>query len=212
MADLSILKQAVIEGDRNSALDLTRQALEAGISPETVLREALITGMERVGALFEEGEYFIPEMLLAARAMHTAMDVLRPHFVGGGYEPVGKVVLGTVRGDLHDIGKNLVGMMLEGTGFEVLDLGSDVAPERFVEALADSRAQLVGLSALLTTTLPAMAETVAAVREAGLTPTARVMIGGAPVTEAFAREIGADGYAPDASAAVSLARRLVNAP
>ena len=206
--DLTTIKQAVIEGDDKQLVTLTRRALDEGVSAETVLNDALIVGMGEVGELFEQGEYFVPELLLSARAMQAAMEVLRPLLSASAYEPLGKVVMGTVQGDLHDIGKKLVAMMLEGSGFEVIDLGTDVAPERFVETVEESGAQVVGLSALLTTTLPAMEATVSALREAGPVKV-KVMIGGAPVTSAFASSIGADGYAADASSAVALARRLV---
>ena len=206
--DLTTIKQAVIEGDDKQVVNLTRRALDEGVSAETVLNDALIVGMGEVGELFEQGEYFVPELLLSARAMQAAMEVLRPLLSASSYQPLGKVVMGTVQGDLHDIGKKLVAMMLEGSGFEVIDLGTDVAPERFVETVEESGAQVVGLSALLTTTLPAMEATVSALREAGPVKV-KVMIGGAPVTSAFASSIGADGYAADASSAVALARRLV---
>jgi 5-methyltetrahydrofolate--homocysteine methyltransferase len=206
--DLTPIKQAVIEGDDKQVADLTRRALDEGHSAESLLNDALIVGMGEVGELFEQGEYFVPELLLSARAMQAAMEVLRPLLSASSYEPLGKVVMGTVQGDLHDIGKKLVAMMLEGSGFEVIDLGTDVAPDRFVETVEESGAQIVGLSALLTTTLPAMEATVSALREAGPVRV-KVMIGGAPVTSAFASSIGADGYAPDASSAVALARRLV---
>ena len=206
--DLTPIKQAVIEGDDKQVVDLTRRALDEGHSAESVLNDALIVGMGEVGTLFEQGEYFVPELLLSARAMQAAMEVLRPLLSASSYQPLGKVVMGTVQGDLHDIGKKLVTMMLEGSGFEVIDLGTDVAPARFVEIVEESGAQIVGLSALLTTTLPAMEATVSALREAGPVRV-KVMIGGAPVTSAFASSIGADGYAPDASSAVALARRLV---
>jgi 5-methyltetrahydrofolate--homocysteine methyltransferase len=206
--ELSVIKQRLVEGDAQGTADGTREALADEVSAETILKEALIAGMDDVGDLFARNEYFVPELLLSARAMSAAVDVLRPLLVSGGYEPVGKVVMGTVQGDLHDIGKKLVSMMLEGSGFEVVDLGADVAPERFVEAAEESGAQLVGLSALLTTTLPAMKETVRAMREAELAGEVRVMVGGAPVTDSFAEEIGADGYAPDAPSAAALARRL----
>jgi len=206
--DLTTIKQAVIEGDDKQVATLTRRALDEGHSAESVLNDALIVGMGEVGELFEQGEYFVPELLLSARAMQSAMEVLRPLLSASAYQPLGKVVMGTVQGDLHDIGKKLVAMMLEGSGFEVIDLGTDVAPERFVETVEESGAQVVGLSALLTTTLPAMEATVSALREAGPVKV-KVMIGGAPVTSAYASSIGADGYAPDASSAVALARRLV---
>jgi 5-methyltetrahydrofolate--homocysteine methyltransferase len=209
--NLRTLKQALVEGDDRAVVELTRRALDEGRSAETVLNDALISGMEKVGELFEQGEYFVPELLLAARAMQGAMEVLRPLLAASDYQPMGKVVMGTVQGDLHDIGKKLVAMMLEGNGFEVIDLGADVPPERFVEVVEESGAQLVGLSALLTTTLPSMEATVSALRETELPTQVKVMIGGAPVSSAFARDIGADGYAPDASSAVALARRLVAA-
>jgi 5-methyltetrahydrofolate--homocysteine methyltransferase len=207
--DLSILKQALIEGDDRAVADLTQRALNEDHSAETILSDALISGMEKVGELFEQGEYFVPELLLAARAMQGAMEVLRPLLAASDYQPLGKVVMGTVQGDLHDIGKKLVAMMLEGSGFEVIDLGTDVPPERFVEAVEESGAQLVGLSVLLTTTVPAMEATVGALREAELPTQVKIMIGGAPITSTLARDIGADGYAPDASNAVALARRLM---
>ncbi len=210
--NLSLIKQSVVVGDAQGAADGTRKALAENVPAETILKEALIPGMEKVGDLFAQGEYFVPELLLAARAMSAALDGLRSLLVGSGYEPVGKVVMGTVHGDLHDIGKKLVSIMLEGSGFEVVDLGADVAPERFVEAARKSGAKLVGLSSLLTTTLPAMEATVRALREAQLAGGVGVMVGGAPVTDAFARQIGADGYAPDASSAAALARRLVGLP
>jgi len=210
--DLSLIRQNLIKGDAKATTDGTREALARNVPAETILRDALIPGMEEVGDLFARGEYFVPELLFSARAMSAAVDAMRPQLVKGGYEPAGKVVMGTVKGDLHDIGKRLVSMMLEGSGFEVVDLGADVAPERFVEAARESGAKLVGLSTLLTTMLPAMAATVRAIRQGGLGEKVRVMVGGAPVTESFAQQIGADGYADDASSAAALARRLVGLP
>ena len=210
--DLSLVKQRLVQGDAQGTADGTRDALAEEVPAETILNEALIAGMAEVGDLFARSEYFVPELLFSARAMSAALDVLRPALVGSGYEPIGKVIMGTVEGDLHDIGKRLVGVMLEGSGFEVLDLGSNVASQRFTEAAKESGARLVGLSSLLTTTLPAMEETVRAFRKAELEGEVRVMIGGAPVTESFAQQIGADGYAPDASSAAVLARRLVGLP
>jgi 5-methyltetrahydrofolate--homocysteine methyltransferase len=210
--DLSSIKQRLVEGDAQGTADGAREALAEQVPAETILREALIAGMEEVGDLFARNEYFVPELLLSARAMYRALDILRPLLVGSGYEPAGKVVMGTVQGDLHDIGKKLVAMMLEGSGFEVVDLGTNVAPDRFVEAVKESGARLVGLSALLTTTLPAMEETVRAIRQAELAAEVRVMIGGAPVTDSYAQQIGAQGYAPDASSATALARRLLDLP
>jgi 5-methyltetrahydrofolate--homocysteine methyltransferase len=210
--DLSLIKQRLVNGDAQGTADGAREALAEQVSAETILRESLMTGMEEVGDLFACNEYFVPELLLSARAMYAALDVLRPLLVDSGYEPAGKVVMGTVQGDLHDIGKRLVSMMLEGSGFEVVDVGTNVAPERFVEAVKESGAKLVGLSALLTTTLPAMEATVRAIRQAELEGEVRVMIGGAPVTDSFAQQIGADGYAADASAATALARQLAGLP
>ncbi len=205
--DLHDITRRLIEGDAPGTAALTREALDAGQPAHAILNDALIPGMTEVGELFEKNEYFVPELLLAARAMYAALDLLRPKLTEGDYKPTGKAVIGTVQGDLHDIGKKLVGIMLEGNGFAVVDLGADVAPERFMDAVRESGAKLVGLSALLTTTLPSMEKTVRALKE--LDPSVKVMIGGAPVTQAFADSIGADGYGRDASAAVTLARRLL---
>jgi 5-methyltetrahydrofolate--homocysteine methyltransferase len=204
--------RGVLEGNVDVTTDGVSEALAEGVEAETILKEALIPGMEKAGDLFARGEYFVPELLFAARAMSAAVEALRPQLVKGGYEPAGKVVMGTVQGDLHDIGKKLVSMMLEGCGFEVVDLGPDVPPDRFVDAVKESGAKLVGLSTLLTTTLPAMETTVRALRQAKLSHALYVMVGGAPVTDSYAQQIGADGYAPDASAAAGLARRLVGLP
>jgi 5-methyltetrahydrofolate--homocysteine methyltransferase len=209
--ELSEIRERVVKGDAPGTAEGAKEALAEKVPAEVILREALIPGMEEVGDLFSRNEYFVPELLLSARAMYAALDVLRPLLVGSGYQPAGKVVMGTVQGDLHDIGKKLVTMMLEGAGFEVVDLGTNVAPERFAEVAKESGAKLVGLSALLTTTLPAMEATVKAIRQAELAGVVQVMIGGAPVTDSFAQQIGADGYAPDASSAVALARRLMAA-
>jgi 5-methyltetrahydrofolate--homocysteine methyltransferase len=210
--DLSLIKQRVVAGDAKGTASGIRDALSEDVPALTILQEALIPGMEEVGILFSRGECFVPELLLAARAMSAALDILRPLLTSSGYEPAGTVVMGTVQGDLHDIGKKLVAIMLEGSGFEVVDLGANVAPERFVEAVKHSGARLVGLSSLLTTTLPAMEATVRALRAAGPEGAVRIMVGGAPVTDAYARRIGADGYGPDASSAVGLARQLLRRP
>jgi 5-methyltetrahydrofolate--homocysteine methyltransferase len=207
--ELADLKQRLVEGDAEETRGLTKRALEEGHDPQTILNDGLIAGMAVVGELFERNEYFIPEMLLSARAMYAALEVLRPLLATTEFQPLGKAVMGTVQGDLHDIGKNLVGMMLEGSGFEVIDLGSNIPPERFVEAVRESGADVVGLSALLTTTLPAMESTVRSLREYDPSGQVKVMVGGAPVTSAFAESIGADGYAEDAPAAAALARRLI---
>ena len=205
--DIDRLKQRLVDGDRPGVTELVRQALDAGEPALSILNQALIPGMGTVGELFEQGEYFVPELLLSARAMYAALDLLRPHLIAGGVAPAGRVVIGTVQGDLHDIGKNLVAMMLKGANFGIVDLGTNVAPDKFVDAAREHNAQLICLSALLTTTMPAMKTTVQAVRSAGLA-SAKIMVGGAPVTQDYANEIGADGYSPDAASAVDLALRL----
>lgn len=206
MADLQALAEAVIGGDEK-AVDLTKAALDDGIAPEKVLEEGLIAGMNVVGERFKAGDFYIPEVLIAARAMKMAMEILEPKLTEAGVEPVGKAVIGTVKGDLHDIGKNLVMMMLKGAGFEVADAGTDVSAEDFVAKAKQSGAQIVGLSALLTTTMSMMETTIQSLKEAGVS--AKIMVGGAPVTQAFSDKIGADGYAPDAASAVDLAKSLI---
>jgi 5-methyltetrahydrofolate--homocysteine methyltransferase len=200
---------AVVDGDQEVTDDLVRQALEAGIPAATVLGEGLIAAMAEVGHRFEQGEYFVPDMLVSARAMKAGMERLRPYLVAADVKPIGKVVIGTVKGDLHDIGKNLVAVMLQGAGFQVIDLGVDVSPERFVETARETGANVVALSALLTTTMPGMASVVTAVKEAGLHGHVKVLIGGAPINQEFANLIGADGFAPDAAQAASRARELM---
>jgi 5-methyltetrahydrofolate--homocysteine methyltransferase len=190
---------------------LVQSALDAGLEPNTVLADGLILGMDRVGADFKAGELYVPEVLVAARAMHAGMEILRPLLAASDIPAAGKFLLGTVQGDLHDIGKNLVRMMIEGAGFEVIDLGTDVHPEAFVNGIREHRPDIVGLSALLTTTVTKMTATIKALEEAGLRHEVKVMIGGAPVTAAFAKEIGADAYAPDAATAADIARELVGA-
>ena len=207
MADLKALADAVISGDQNTALEITKAAIEEGTAAKDILDNGLIAGMDIVGASFKKNEVYIPEVLIAARAMKMAMEVLEPELVKAGVEPVGKLLIGTVQGDLHDIGKNLVAMMLKGAGFDVIDLGVDVEPDKFVEQVKAANAQLIGISALLTTTMPGMEKTIKAVKEAGIP--VKVMIGGAPVTQDYADRIGADGYAPDAASAVDLAKSLV---
>jgi 5-methyltetrahydrofolate--homocysteine methyltransferase len=197
--------EAILEGDMGGAKAGVQMALDAGIAPGDILHTALIPAMGEVGRLFEEGEYFVPEMLIAARAMKAGLEILKPLLVDSGVEPVGRVAIGTVKGDLHDIGKNLVAMMLEGAGFEIVDLGTDVAPDKFVDAVQNG-ADIIGLSALLTTTMPSMESTVKAIVDAGLRDQVKIIIGGAPVTHEYAQKIGADGYAPDASQAASLAK------
>ncbi len=208
MADLKALADAVIKGDQNTAVEITKAALGEGTPAKSVLDEGLIAGMDIIGARFKKNEVYIPEVLIAARAMKMAMEILEPELVKAGVEPLGKCLIGTVQGDLHDIGKNLVAMMLKGAGFEVVDLGVDVEPEKFVEQAkaADARV-VVGISALLTTTMPGMEKTLKALRDAGVS--VKVMIGGAPVTQDYADRIGADGYAADAASAVDVAKSLV---
>jgi 5-methyltetrahydrofolate--homocysteine methyltransferase len=206
---LDDLRQSVIDGDMHSTQNLVPKALTEGISPERILKNGLIAAMGEVGARFEKGEYYVPEMLISARAMKSGLALLRPHLVAANVQAVGKVVIGTVQGDLHDIGKNLVGMMLEGAGFEVVDLGADVSAEKYVAAAREHQPDLIACSALLTTTMPHMQNIIQQLDQAGLRPEVKVMIGGAPVTEAYAGQIGADGYAPDAAAAASLAKALL---
>ncbi len=211
MPDLEKLPEAVIEGDWKAAAAATQAAIAAGVAPLTIVTEHLVPAMDEVGRRFECEEYFIPEMLLSARAMKASMEILRPLLAASGAVRAGRVVIGTVKGDLHDIGKNLVASMLEGGGFEVIDLGADVAPERFVEACTANGANLVALSTLLTVTMASMKNTVEAIKAAGLREKVKIMIGGAPVTQQYADAIGADGYGESAAAAVALARKLVAA-
>jgi 5-methyltetrahydrofolate--homocysteine methyltransferase len=206
---LKAIFDGVVEGDNAGVQQHVKEALEDGKGASSILNDALIPAMAEVGRLFEEGEYFVPEMLISARAMKGAMAALKPHLQQGEMVYAGKVVIGTVKGDLHDIGKNLVGLMLEGAGFQVTDLGSDVTAEKYVEAVRDADANIVAMSALLTTTMVNMKATITALEEAGLRDKVKVMIGGAPVTDNFAKQIGADGYAPDASRAVAVAKTLV---
>jgi 5-methyltetrahydrofolate--homocysteine methyltransferase len=207
MAELKALADSIIKGDQNTAVKLTKAALDEGAGAEKILNEGLIAGMDVIGARFKKNEVYIPEVLIAARAMKSAMEVLSPALVKAGVKPVGKFLIGTVQGDLHDIGKNLVAMMMKGAGFEVVDLGVDVSPEKFVEQSKTKSINLVGISALLTTTMPAMEKTVKALKNAGVP--VKVMIGGAPVTQGYADKIGADAYASDAASAVDKAKTLV---
>jgi 5-methyltetrahydrofolate--homocysteine methyltransferase len=211
MFDLSALRTAVIEGDVSASTVAARQALDNGVLPLNLIAEGIGPAMAEVGRLFEEDEYFVPELLMAARATKEIFLILRPLLAQSGAKPAAHVVIGTVQGDLHDIGKNLVAAMLEGGGFEVTDLGVDVPPEKFIAALQQKPTQIVGLSALLTTTMPAMRSTIEAFRAAGVREQIKIMVGGAPVTEKFAESIGADAYSESAAASVGLARRLVGA-
>ena len=209
MADLKVLAQAIIKGDQKTAVDVTKAAIDEGMGPKTILEEGLIAGMNVIGARFKANEVYIPEVLIAARAMKMAMEFLEPKLAEAGVKPLGKALVGTVQGDLHDIGKNLVIMMLKGAGFEVIDAGVDVSPEKFVEMVKETGVQIVGLSALLTTTMPAMEKTIEALKAAGVS--AKSMIGGAPITQGYADKIGADGYAADAASAVDVAKGIIAA-
>jgi 5-methyltetrahydrofolate--homocysteine methyltransferase len=208
---LSKISEAIIEGNVDDMVDLTEEALDDGVPAQDVLDKGLMAGMDYVGVEFKAGNMFVPEVLRSAKAMQTAMDVLKPELAKAGAKRTGRVLLGTVKGDMHDIGKNLVGMMCEGAGFEVKDIGKDIDPDAFVQAVRDYKPDIVGMSALLTTTMRAMGHTIKAMEEAGLRDQVKVIIGGAPVTQAFADQINADGYAPNAAAAADLARRLVSA-
>jgi len=209
MADLQAMADALIRGDRNKVVELTKQAVQEKVEPGKILNEGLIAGMAVVGARFKANEIYVPEVLIAARAMKGGMEILQPALVEAGVEPIGTVVLGTVKGDLHDIGKNLVGMMLTGGGLKVVDLGPDVSAEKFVESCKSEGAQVCAMSALLTTTMPQMKEVIKALTEAGVE--AKTIIGGAPVTQGYADEIGAAGYAPDAASAVDVVKELISA-
>ena len=205
---LNEIHTAILEGERSAAKAGVEKALAKELDPLVIL-DSMITAMAEVGHLFEIGEYFVPEMLISARSMQEGMSILKPRLLAADVKPAGLVVAGTVKGDLHDIGKNLVCMMLESAGFQVLDLGSDVAPEKFVDAVRDQHPNIVAVSALLTTTMPNMKLVIEALKQAGLRDQVKVMIGGAPVTETYAHEIGADGYSQDASRAVRTAKSLV---
>jgi len=207
---LKPIYEGVMEGDQDLVVDGVKAALEAKVSAEAILKQGMMPAMAKVGQLFEEGEYFVPELLIAARAMQGGLDILKPLLTSEDVQPIGTVVTGTVQGDLHDIGKNLVGMMMKGAGFEIIDLGSDVKPEQFIAAVKESGAQLVAMSALLTTTMANMPATIKAFEDAGMRDSVKILIGGAPVTQAFADKIGADGFAPDASQAAKVALTLVN--
>ena len=208
MADLKAIAENLIKGKAPEVKRLVEAALKEGVAPGKILDEGLIAGMSVVGDKFKKNEFYVPEVLIAARAMNQAMEVLAPSLKEAGVKPIGKVAIGTVKGDLHDIGKNLVSMMLKGAGFEVVDLGIDVSPEKFVQAVKDG-CKIIALSALLTTTMPQMSNVIKALKDSGVK--AAVMIGGAPVTQSYADEIGAAGYAPDAASAVDVAKKLLAA-
>jgi 5-methyltetrahydrofolate--homocysteine methyltransferase len=207
---LEEISTAVIEGDLDEIEDLTEDALDEDLTAEEILNKGLMPGMDYVGVEFKAGNMFVPEVLRSAKTMQVAMDILKPLLAESGVKMVGKVLLGTMKGDLHDIGKNLVGMMCEGAGFEVKDIGKDIAPEGFVEAVKEYEPDVLGMSALLTTTMRAMESTIKVLEEAGLRDKVKIMIGGAPVTQAFADQIGADGYASNAASASELAKKFVS--
>jgi len=209
MPELSRLYDAILNGDDKLALELTKEALYEGITPVELISKWMIPAMDEVGRLFECQEFFVPELLLAGRAMKATLDPIRPLLVASGVQPAGLVIIGTVKGDLHDIGKNIVASMLEGSGFEVLDLGIDVPSEKFVETVKNNRPHILALSALLTVTMPEMKKTIDALIQAGVRDKIKVIIGGAPVTRKYAEEIGADGYGDNAIAAVTVARALM---
>lgn len=206
---LKAVLNGVIEGDNKGVQENVKAALEAGVPAVTLLQSSLIPAMAEVGRLFEEGEYFVPEMLISARAMKSGMALLKPLLTSAEVNMAGTVIIGTVKGDLHDIGKNLVGLMLEGAGFQVIDLGSDVSPEKYMDAVKEHNPQMIAMSALLTTTMVNMRSTISALQEAGMRDRVKVIVGGAPVTRSFAEQIGADGYAEDASRAVAVAKALL---
>ena len=209
--DLKPLYEAILKGDLNTAKTATTQALARGYEPIRIVQDWMMPAMAEAGRRFEAGEYFVPELLLAARAMKGAMELVRPRLSAGGVQPAGRVVLGTVQGDLHDIGKNLVAAMLEGGGFEVIDLGVDVKPEHFIAAVKDKKPHIVAMSALLTTTMRAMKTTIDALQQAGVRQHVKILVGGAPITSDYAQEIGADGFSDSASGVVDAARKAVAA-
>jgi 5-methyltetrahydrofolate--homocysteine methyltransferase len=209
MTDLKQLHDAVVNGDAKATHNLTQQALAEGIDPLKLVNEHMVPAMNEVGRRFECNEYFVPELLISARAMKAALELIRPLLTARGDKPVGRVAVGTVKGDLHDIGKNLVSSLLEGGGFEVIELGVNVAPERFIAAVKEQQANIIAMSALLTTTMPAMKTTIDALKQAGVRSQVKVLIGGAPITQRYAQEIGADGYAENAVGAVALAKKAV---
>lgn len=200
---------AILDGNTSAVQAGVQAALDEKLDPADILNEGMVAAMREVGKRFEEGDYFVPEMLIAARAMQSGLVLLKPHLKNAGVKSAGKVAIGTVKGDLHDIGKNLVAMMMEGAGFEIIDLGTDVSPERFVDAVQTQQVNMIGLSALLTTTMSNMKTTIDALQAAGLRQNVKIIVGGAPVTQEFAAKIGADGYAADASRAVTLAQSLL---
>ncbi len=211
MVDLNLLYEAILGGKLEQSVEVTNHAIAEGVEPQAIINGYMIKAMEEVGQRFQRGEAFVPNLLMAARAMKGSLDILKPLMKGDASTSLGKVVIGTVKGDLHDIGKNLVASMLEGCGFEVINLGVDVGSEKFIEAVKENKADILCLSALLTTTMNYMKEVIDALQAAGMRDEVKVMVGGAPVTNAFAQQVGADGYSEDASEAVAVARKLVSA-
>src|SRR5208283_3250096 len=211
MADLQELYDAVLNGDAKTAVAVTREAIAENIDPLQLISGTMVPAMDEVGKRYEEEEYFVPELLLSARAMKGSLELLRPLLAERGAKPTGTVAIGTVKGDLHDIGKNLVASLLEGGGFEVIDLGVNVTPEKFIETVNTKQANIVAMSALLTTTMPSMKTTIDALKQAGVRSKVKVLIGGAPITQKYAEEIGADGYSENAVGAVALAKKAVAA-
>ena len=209
MVDLNNISESLQRGAAEKVEELVKKALEENLLPKDILENGLIKGMDIIGAKFKKNEVYVPEVLIAARAMHAGMSILRPKLAETGVKNIGKVAMGTVKGDLHDIGKNLVKMMLEGAGFEVIDLGIDVSPDKFVEAVKEHKPNIIGMSALLTTTMVNMAEVIKALEAAGLRDKVKIMIGGAPITQNYADQIGADGYSPDAASAVDKAKTFI---
>jgi 5-methyltetrahydrofolate--homocysteine methyltransferase len=210
MTDLKQLYEAVVNGNAKTAQTVTKQALDEGVEPMRIVNEYMVPAMDEVGRRFDCNDYFVPELLISARAMKAGLDLIRPLLSASGAQPAGRVALGTVQGDLHDIGKNLVGSLLEGGGFEVIDLGTNVTPDKFIQTVKEKNATIVAMSALLTTTMPAMKNTIEALRQAGIRDKVTVLIGGAPITQKFADEIGADGYSETAVGAVALAKKAVS--
>ena len=209
MIDLNSMSEALQRGDAEKVEELVRKALEENLTPKKILEDGLIKGMDIIGAKFKKNEVYVPEVLIAARAMHAGMDILRPKLTEAGVKDIGKVVMGTVKGDLHDIGKNLVEMMLEGAGFNVIDLGVDVSADKYVEAVKDHQPDILAMSALLTTTMIYMGEVIKALNDVGLRNKLKIMVGGAPITQDYADQIGADGYSPDAASAVDKAKVFI---
>jgi corrinoid protein of di/trimethylamine methyltransferase len=209
MPDLKQLYDSVVSGDAKATQAITKQALADGVDPLKLVNEYMVPAMDEVGRRFEANEYFVPELLISARAMKAALELIRPLLTARGDQPLGRVAIGTVKGDLHDIGKNLVGSLLEGGGFEVIDLGVNVTPEKFIATVNEKKANIIAMSALLTTTMPAMKTTIDALKQAGVRDKVKVLIGGAPITQKYAEEIGADGYSENAVGAVALAKKAV---